>query len=97
MKETWMLFKSNPRLPSVPILLSPAKAKYGLTARTKPVLTHASCTCLGVSQLSGRAIRGRPAPVDGQGQGTGRAALAAGRVLNFSNSSLMAREDDLPS
>lgn len=90
-----MLFKSNPRLPSVPILLSPAKAKYGLTARTKPVLTHASCTCLGVSQLSGRAMRGRPAPADGQG--TGRAPLAAGRVLNFSNSSLMAREDDLPS
>lgn len=48
-----MLVRRNRVLPSFPILLSPAKAKYGLTARTKPVLTPSCARGPASSQAGG--------------------------------------------
>lgn len=76
-----MLVKNNHLLPSFPILLSPSKAKYGLTARTKPALIPSRAR-LGVSQLSGRAVRGQPAPAYSQEHGEGL-LLTAGWAPKF--------------
>lgn len=63
-----MLVKANHLLPSSPIFLSPARAERGLTAHTDPCspAPFPAPTRLGVSQLSGRAVRGQPAPAHSQ-------------------------------
>lgn len=67
-----MPVESNPLLPSFPTLLSPAKAKYDLTAHTEPGPPASCPLCLPGSQPAlGPGCAGQPATHSGD-LGTGR-------------------------
>lgn len=83
-KEKWVPVRSNPLFPSFPTLLSPAKAKFGLTAHTKPGPTASSPLCLPGGQPAlgpGRAGPASRAHSQGRGEGPPLAAWVVGAQI----------------